>query len=206
MLACRQLNPVPSSPWRPSTLVIPGEITLAQAAPPASGLFRSQTDGVRVVTASLDKTARLWDGKSGQLVATLTGHGDRVWSAAFSPDGARVVTASYDGEGRVWIASREGWLIEACNLRAAAGCTGAWPRSHPALPRAGSRACGSSLVQFPEQAGSDLTPLRATHRALVGSVAAPAKLGAPGLGPAGIDRPLDTVDKFRGEAEPVCRV
>jgi len=31
-------------------------------------------DGRRVVTASGDKTARLWDAKTGQLLATLAGH------------------------------------------------------------------------------------------------------------------------------------
>ena len=53
-------------------------------------------DGTRVVTASDDNTARLWDAASGKALATLEGHADRVWSAAFSPDGTRVVTASAD--------------------------------------------------------------------------------------------------------------
>jgi hypothetical protein len=51
-------------------------------------------DGRRVVTASVDRTARLWDPATGALLATLEGHTDRVWSAAFSPDGRRVVTTS----------------------------------------------------------------------------------------------------------------
>ena len=59
-------------------------------------------DGSRVVTASPDKTARLWDGKTGALVATLAGHEGDVQSAAFSPDGSRVVTASLDKTARLW--------------------------------------------------------------------------------------------------------
>ena len=59
-------------------------------------------DGARVVTASSDNTARVWEAASGRLVAELTGHGGEVNSAAFSPDGARVVTASIDGTARVW--------------------------------------------------------------------------------------------------------
>jgi WD40 repeat protein len=51
-------------------------------------------DGKRVVTASADKTARLWDAETGKPIGVLAGHADRVNSAAFSPDGHRVVTAS----------------------------------------------------------------------------------------------------------------
>ena len=59
-------------------------------------------DGTRIVTASNDKTARLWDAKTGAALATLSGHTDTVWSAAFSPDGTRIVTASDDNTARLW--------------------------------------------------------------------------------------------------------
>ena len=51
-------------------------------------------DGKRVVTASGDNTARIWDAESGKEIAVLKGHTGSVWSAAFSGDGKRVVTAS----------------------------------------------------------------------------------------------------------------
>ena len=53
-------------------------------------------DGARVVTASFDGTARIWDAETGRALETLSGHADRVLSARFSPDGTRVVTASAD--------------------------------------------------------------------------------------------------------------
>jgi WD40 repeat protein len=59
-------------------------------------------DGKRVVTASEDKTGRVWDAESGRALATLTGHQGSVNTAEFSPDGKRVVTASEDKTGRVW--------------------------------------------------------------------------------------------------------
>jgi WD40 repeat protein len=62
-------------------------------------------DDRRIVTASNDKTARLWDDKTGTALATLSGHTSWVLSAAFSPDGARVVTGSQDGTARLWDAN-----------------------------------------------------------------------------------------------------
>ena len=51
-------------------------------------------DGRRIVTASGDETARLWDAATAQQIIVLDGHKDVVSSAAFSPDGSRIVTAS----------------------------------------------------------------------------------------------------------------
>ena len=59
-------------------------------------------DGRRVVTASFDNSARLWDAESGKEIALLKGHTSLVHKAAFSPDGRRVVTTSYDNSARVW--------------------------------------------------------------------------------------------------------
>jgi hypothetical protein len=60
-------------------------------------------DGKRIVTASSDKTARLWDAETGkQIGAPLVGHEAAVDSAAFSPDGKRIVTASWDKTARLW--------------------------------------------------------------------------------------------------------
>jgi eukaryotic-like serine/threonine-protein kinase len=59
-------------------------------------------DGRWVVTASWDKTARVWDAQTGQPVSEPLRHEDEVWSAQFSPDGRRVVTASFDKTARVW--------------------------------------------------------------------------------------------------------
>jgi WD40 repeat protein/TPR repeat protein len=59
-------------------------------------------DATRIVTASSDKTARIWDGHTGVELAVLAGHGDAVASAAYSPDGARVLTGSFDKTARIW--------------------------------------------------------------------------------------------------------
>jgi WD40 repeat protein/serine/threonine protein kinase/TPR repeat protein len=59
-------------------------------------------DGRRVVTASLDNTARIWDASLGRELTRLIGHTESVRCAVFSPDGARVVTASGDKTARIW--------------------------------------------------------------------------------------------------------
>ncbi|MGC1188093.1 MAG: AAA family ATPase [Candidatus Acidiferrales bacterium] len=60
-------------------------------------------DGARVVTASVDGTARIWDAKTGQqLNAQPMRHANWVHTAEFSPDGTEVITGSWDGTARVW--------------------------------------------------------------------------------------------------------
>ena len=59
-------------------------------------------DGRRVVTASLDGTARVWDLSGLTPGAIMLSLGGSVTSAAFSPDGTRIVTASADGTARLW--------------------------------------------------------------------------------------------------------
>ncbi len=68
-------------------------------------------DGARVVTASYDHTARIWDAIGGRQLVALNGHTDWVMSAAFNPDGTKVVTASHDGTARIWDAATGKQLI-----------------------------------------------------------------------------------------------
>jgi WD40 repeat protein len=60
-------------------------------------------DGSRVVTASEDKSARIWDTAMGRQIAWLP-HWHIVNHAVFSPTGEFVATASQDATARVWAA------------------------------------------------------------------------------------------------------
>jgi WD40 repeat protein len=51
-------------------------------------------NGSRIVTASTDKTVRIWDAKTRKLLRILESGDGPVLSATFSPDGARIVAAS----------------------------------------------------------------------------------------------------------------
>ncbi len=58
-------------------------------------------DGKYIATASLDKTAKLWD-LTGKLIQEFKGHQDEVNSVSFSPDGKYIATASLDKTARLW--------------------------------------------------------------------------------------------------------
>jgi WD40 repeat protein len=59
-------------------------------------------DGRRIVTASNDNTARVWDAESGKPIGKPMPHEGIVFEASFGPDGRRIVTASSDKTARVW--------------------------------------------------------------------------------------------------------
>jgi len=62
-------------------------------------------DGRRILTTSEDRTAKVWDASTWELLVTLKEHEGAVNSGAFSPDGLRVVTAGEDKMARVWDAA-----------------------------------------------------------------------------------------------------
>jgi WD domain, G-beta repeat len=61
-------------------------------------------DGARILTASWDKTAKLWDAASGKLAASFA-HQGFVWHVEFSSDGTRILTASADKTAKLWDAA-----------------------------------------------------------------------------------------------------
>jgi glycine cleavage system H protein/acyl carrier protein len=77
--------------------------TLRHNGPLLSAAF--DPAGRRVVTASDDGTARVWDATTGASTAVLRGHRAAVRAAAFDSEGERVVTAGGEGTARIWDAS-----------------------------------------------------------------------------------------------------
>ena len=69
-----------------------------------------------MLTMSDDRSARVWEVPSGELVAILRGHGDSLTSGAFSHDGRYIVTAGWDRSARVWAAS-SGRTVQRLPLR-----------------------------------------------------------------------------------------
>lgn len=59
-------------------------------------------DGQHIVTGSHDKTARIWNVKTGETVKQLTGHSDTVSDVALSFSGDYVLTSSRDKTIKLW--------------------------------------------------------------------------------------------------------
>ena len=59
-------------------------------------------DGTRLISGSDDKTVRIWNSETGQLLSTLSGHSSDVNSVAYSFDGSRIVSGSDDKTIIVW--------------------------------------------------------------------------------------------------------
>ena len=63
--------------------------------------------GTRVLSASRDADARMWDAVTGEALTVFTGRGGGALTGAwFDHDGARALTTSLDGRARIWPVDR----------------------------------------------------------------------------------------------------
>lgn len=97
-------NPAPA-PWRSQGAIKPGTVSLSLAISP---------NGRALATGGCDRTLRLWDLATGDLLYSFTkrlgvlgsGHGDEIIAVGFSPDGHELISASRDGAILTWELSR----------------------------------------------------------------------------------------------------
>jgi WD40 repeat protein len=60
------------------------------------------SDGTQFILASLDKTLKVWETKSGKAILTFTGHNNSIHSVSTSPDDKKLISASKDKTLKVW--------------------------------------------------------------------------------------------------------
>ena len=75
--------------------------TLEGHTAPVSAVAVS-ANGTRAISASWDKTLKVWDPDSGEVLRTLEGHTGSVEAVAVWANGTRAISASNDGTLRVW--------------------------------------------------------------------------------------------------------
>jgi WD40 repeat protein len=81
-------------------------------------------DGGRILSASIDKTVRLWDAATGKELRRYEGHTDGVFSLAVAPDGKTFATGAADGTVRLW-ETQSGRVIHVFE--------GGWPTYAPSV-------------------------------------------------------------------------
>ena len=55
-----------------------------------------------MVSASFDKSIKLWDGKTGKFITSFRGHVASVYQVAWSADSRMLVSGSKDSTLKVW--------------------------------------------------------------------------------------------------------
>src|SRR5262249_41296202 len=62
-------------------------------------------NSLRLASASLDRTVKVWDVGSSQEILSLTALGSSAMGVAFSPDGYRLAVADYYGSANIYDAT-----------------------------------------------------------------------------------------------------
>jgi WD40 repeat protein/serine/threonine protein kinase len=90
--------------WEWGWLQANADASLAALPTPGTSVATAcfSPDGLRVLSVAADGTGRLWDARTGEPIAALSGHRGLVYSAHFRAAGDLCVTASQDGTARLW--------------------------------------------------------------------------------------------------------
>jgi WD40 repeat protein len=103
--------------------------------------------GRLLAAASLVRTVRVWDVRSGRLLRELAGHDDAVNCVAYSPDGRRLASAADDHTVRLWDAE-SGALLGVTELDTQVKALGFTPDGRSLYTGNGNTSCYQLKVQW----------------------------------------------------------
>ncbi|BAY23305.1 serine/threonine protein kinase with WD-40 repeats [Calothrix sp. NIES-2100] len=95
------LTPVTANPSPKTQQLNQVILTLSGHTAPVRAIALSP-DGQILASGGDDETIKLWNPKTGALIATVNENSDRVQSLAISPDGQILASASYDKTIKLW--------------------------------------------------------------------------------------------------------
>ena len=128
-------------------------------------------DGQRLVTASKDRSVKVWDLGNGREMLSYHGHADHVNAATFSPDGKQCASAGADRDVRIWDAS-SGKDVRVIKGQGAYSTSLAWSRDgkYLVVGQAGGPGNSPGLMCIYDAATGELKRMVSDFRVPVGYV------------------------------------
>lgn len=127
-------------------------------------------DGTRVLTASDDGTAKVWDSATGKTLLTLANHEAPVRSAVWSPSEAQILTGGGNGTARAWNATTGAELLTLSGHTTATIGTALWS---PDGKRIVTADWGGTVLVWDAMTGAELFNLAGHTDAVVAAAWSP---------------------------------
>lgn len=110
--------------------------------------------GDRLLTASADKLARLWNVADGKMIAFFEGHTNHVLAADFNADATQIVTAGADREIKVWDVATRNQEIKLGDKKSVYSAVD-WTTDGKSLVAVTDKGAGSIFTELQKHSGTE---------------------------------------------------